>query len=132
MAKRAHAIRVKLPRYDYDRPGWRREILRRVTDAARHAGIKYEKADHIEVAVLIYFSKGKGLIIRDVDNLLKHVLDALQGHFGRSKAPPEERLIQNDNQVYRAVLEKRRRPKILDRSAGGKLLVRLHQKGPWP
>jgi Holliday junction resolvase RusA-like endonuclease len=83
----------------------------------------------LEVAALIYLKKGKGLVIRDVDNLVKHILDALQGRFGATREA--NCLIGNDNRIFKVVVEKRRRPKNLDSSYGGKLVIRPYQKGTW-
>ena len=70
------------------------------------------------------------MAIRDVDNLVKHVLDALQGRFGAERS--KNRLIENDNRVYRVVVEKRSRPKNLHKGYGGKLLIRPYRKSHWP
>jgi Holliday junction resolvase RusA-like endonuclease len=66
------------------------------------------------------------LRIQDVDNLLKHVFDALQGRLGGSKTrPPQRRLIPNDHQVRKVLVEKVRLP---DRKYGSQLIVRKYTR----
>src|SRR5688572_3527587 len=119
MAKSRSIIRVKLPTLIVrDKSAWRRAIHAVVQETK----VKYQPSTELEVGVLLYLSKGKGLITRDVDNLLKHVLDALQARYGASRGA--NAFIANDNCVQRVVVEKRRRPKNLDESYGGKLEIR--------
>jgi hypothetical protein len=123
----------RLPGYQHDRYEWRKKILERAQLAARTAGVIYSKKDHLEVVVLLYLNKGKRLIIHDVDNRLKDILDALQGRFGGAKADrSENRLIDNDRQVCRVVMEKQKIPKHLDATAGGKMLIRPFRPSRWP
>lgn len=124
MAKKRQVIRVRLPRYDKDHAAWRQAIL----DNILATGVFYSPTTdngaklQLEVLVTFYLSRGKGESIRDVDNLVKHVLDAFQGRFGDTRA--EKRLIENDNIVRRVVMEKRSRPKNLSNEYGGKLVIR--------
>jgi hypothetical protein len=95
--------------------------------------VKYESTDSFDVVVLLYLTKGKRHDIHDVDNRLKDILDALQGRFGGSKGVhSKRRLIQNDRQVCRVVIEKQTIPKSLGANAGGRLLVRPYQRRRWP
>lgn len=128
MAKNSKVIRVKLPRYNKDHAAWRQAILANILEA----GVIYQPVSKegkrltLEVLVTFYLSRGKGESIRDVDNLVKHVLDAFQGRFGKTRA--SDRLIENDNIVRRVVMEKRARPKNLSNDYGGKLVIRPYVK----
>jgi hypothetical protein len=83
--------------------------------------------------VLLYLKKGKRHDIHDVDNRLKDILDALQGRFGGSKTiKSKSRLIQNDRQVCRVVIEKQKIPKSLGDDAGGRLRIRPYERRRWP
>ena len=130
MPKHRKTIRTSLPPHNTVKRRWRRAIRDSVVKAANRAGVIYGSSEPLEVAVLVYLSKGKAVSTRDVDNLVKHVLDAFQGRFGSVKG--KRRLIENDNLVYRLVVEKRNRPKHLTALYGGKLLIRRYQKGRWP
>ena len=126
MPKKSRTIRVKLPGYQKDRSRWRQRIL----DAVLEAGITYDEDEPLEVVVLLYMTKGKRIAIHDVDNRLKDILDALQGRFGSRRA--RKRLIENDNRVHRAVIEKQPIPKVLSEDAGGYLLIRPYRPRRWP
>ncbi len=53
------------------------------------------------------YSDGKKLQIIDVDNRLKDILDALLGRAGGGrKIAAMKPVIQNNNQIYRVVIEK--------------------------
>lgn len=133
MAKNRRTITALLPGYERNRYRWRRRILAKILQASRKAGVKYESTDIFEVVVLLYLSKGKRHDIHDVDNRLKDILDALQGRFGGSKGVHcKRRLIHNDRQVCRVVIEKQTIPKSLREDAGGRLLVRPYQCRRWP
>src|SRR6266436_2192598 len=81
MAKSRKTISTMVPTYQKDRQQWRRDILDNVLSAALSAGVQYDRDDHLEVVILLYLKKGKRLLIHDVDNRLKDILDALQGKF---------------------------------------------------
>jgi len=134
MAKTRRTIQCRLPTYQRDRQQWRKEILANVLKAA--TGIEYDQTDQLEVVILLYLSKGKRLAIHDVDNRLKDILDALQGRFGGSKTRGHERrLIENDNQICRVLIEKQKIPKMYSDhacDAGGKLLIRPYKRHRWP
>lgn len=133
MAKGRHTITTLLPGYERNRYRWRRRILANILQAAKKAGVTYDLKDRFEVVVLLYLRKGKRHDIHDVDNRLKDILDALQGRFGGSKTSRSKyRLIQNDRQVCRVVIEKQTIPKSLDADAGGRLLVRRYERRRWP
>jgi hypothetical protein len=104
-----------------------------VLHARGKAGIEYGPDDLLEVVVLLYLKKGKRHDIHDVDNRLKDILDALQGRFGGPKSPrTKSRLIENDNQVCRVVMEKQPIPKLFGDDAGGRLLIRPYRARRWP
>ena len=134
MANTHCTIQCKLPTYQKDRSKWRKDILANVMEASR--GIKYDKEEQLEVVVLLYLSLGKRLDIHDVDNRLKDILDALQGRFKRTRERTKEKfLIENDNQVYRVLIEKQKIPKRFGdgaKDAGGKLLIRPYTVHRWP
>jgi hypothetical protein len=133
MAKIRRTLTASIPTYDTNHGRWRRGILASVLGVARRDGIRYGPDDLLEVVVLLYLKKGKRHGIHDVDNRLKDVLDALQGRFGGPKAiRGKARLIANDNQVCRVVMEKQPIPKMLGDDAGGLLLIRLHRPHRWP
>lgn len=133
MAKSKRTITALLPGYERDRYRWRRRILAKVRQVAIKSGIRYDTDDRFEVVVLLYLTKGKRHDIHDVDNRLKDILDALQGRFGGSKAIQSKlRLIRNDRQVCRVVIEKQTIPKSLGDNAGGRLLVRPYERRRWP
>jgi len=114
-----------------DRQQWRRDILNNVLGAALSAGVHYDRDDQLEVVVLLYLKKGKRLLIHDVDNRLKDILDALQKKFRGSKSFAKEPLIGKDNQIYRVLIEKQEPPKRYP-FAGGRLLIRPYQRHRWP
>lgn len=136
MAKVPRTIYCILPTYQRDRQKWRRGILQKVREAARFAGVEYDRDDCLEVVVLLYLKRGKQQAIHDVDNRLKDVLDSLQGRFGSKRTVGDEyRLIANDNQICRVLIEKQPIPKRFSSDAtdaGGRLLIRPYKKCGWP
>ena len=136
MAKVPRTIHAILPTYQRDRRKWRRDILENVHRSACAAGVEYGGDDCLEVVVLLYLKRGKQQAIHDVDNRLKDVLDSLQGRFGSERTIGEEyRLIANDNQICRVLIEKQPIPKRFRSdatNAGGRLLIRPYKKCGWP
>ena len=133
MAKKPRTITARIPTYQKNRGQWRRNILANVRGACQEAGVRYSSDDSFEVVVLLYLKKGKRHDIHDVDNRLKDVLDALQGRFGGPKSVRTKgRLIKNDNQICRVVMEKQPIPKMYGDDAGGKLLIRPYNAHRWP
>ena len=130
MPSRPGTITVNLPGYQRHRGQWRREINLAVRRAAAAAGVTYGPSDCCEVVVLLYLTEGKRLTIHDVDTRLKDILDALQGRFLSAKS--KDRLIDNDRQVCRVLIEKQKIPKHLPETAGGKLMVRPYRRHRWP
>jgi Holliday junction resolvase RusA-like endonuclease len=133
MAKIQRTISTVLPAYERDRNQWRRKILKLVLKARKQPWIDYDPEDRFEVVVLLYLKKGKRHIIHDVDNRLKDILDALQGRFGGPKSiRSKSRLIHNDRQVSRVVMEKQVIPKSLGDGAGDRLMIRPYEPRRWP
>ena len=133
MAKASRTITARIPTYRKNRGQWRRNILVTVREACQEAGVRYAPDEFFEVVVLLYLKKGKRHIIHDVDNRLKDILDALQGRFGGPKSVrTKRRLIKNDNQVCRVVMEKQPIPKMYGDDAGGRLLIRPYRAHRWP
>lgn len=134
MAKRPQTLEAPIPTYEKDRRVWRRKILASVLRARELAGVRYGPRDRLEVVVLLYLKKGKRHTIHDVDNRLKDILDSLQGRFGGPKsARKKTRLIENDNQVCRVVMEKQPIPKKYRKDdVGGRLLIRPYRARRWP
>jgi len=97
-------VTALVPGYERNRYQWRRRILANIIRAAKKAGVKYDDNHTFEVVVLLYLKKGKRYDIHDVDNGLKDILDALQGRFGGAQS--KHRLIENDRQVCRVIIEK--------------------------
>ena len=65
----------------------------------------------MEVHVRLYLEH-EAMLIHDVDNRLKDILDALQGRAGGSKKKHIlQAIIPNDKQVYRVTIEKAEPPK---------------------
>jgi len=107
MAKPPVKLKVRIPEYRRPRNAWRREIHKVVAEGLNKAGIRYKTTDKLEITARLYFGRNK-LRVVDVDNRLKDILDALQGHVGGAgkKHRMLKPIVQNDNQVYRAVVEK--------------------------
>ncbi len=134
MAKRPQTLKALIPTYEKDRGGWRRKILTSVLRARKLAGVRYDPRDRLELVVLLYLKKGKRHTIHDIDNRLKDILDSLQGRFGGPKsARKKTRVIENDNQVCRVVMEKQPIPKKYPNDdVGSRLLIRPYRAHRWP
>lgn len=126
MSKPRGTVRVRLPMYAYPRNAWRRKIHGVVADALEHAGIRYTATDHIALTIRLFLEDTK-LKVVDIDNRVKDVFDALQGHVGGNgkKARALPALIPNDCQIYRVTAEKSLPPK---QSHGyGHLIIQRHR-----
>lgn len=110
MPKRRMKLAVRIPKYVTPRNQWRRKIFRAVRAAASGA-VRYSESDRLELHLRLYFADEKQVGIHDVDNRLKDVMDALQGRMGGPKKnTPKERIIPNDHQIYRVIVEKQKAP----------------------
>lgn len=133
MAKTPRTLTASIPTYEKNRTRWRKGILASLLSARRKTRVNYGPDDRLEVVVLLYLQKGKRHAIHDVDNRLKDILDALQGRFGGPRSSrATTRLIDNDNQICRVVMEKQPIPKMFGDDAGGRLLIRPYQARRWP
>jgi hypothetical protein len=121
-------VRFRVPPYVSPRAAWRRRIHAAAARAIRQAGVEYGPDDALELDVTLYL-RGRALGLHDVDNRLKDIMDALQGHVGgtgkKHRALPP--LIPNDCQVFRVTIEKLAPPK---QSRGlGHVVVASHAAG---
>ena len=94
----------------------------------REVGARYEPGDLLELDVRIYLREAS-LRMHDVDNRLKDIMDALQGHVGGKggKSRWLHALIPNDSQIRRVVIEKQTPP---GQSHGlGHVIIRRHEPG---
>jgi len=124
MPKRRKTLRVRLPRFVSGRIGWRRLVHTACLVARRNGHIRYGEREKVELTVRLYLPARK-LRFVDLDNRLKHVMDALQGKLAGEgkKVSRRKRIIPNDCQVFRVVIEKRLQPRKRT-SSGGLLVVR--------
>jgi hypothetical protein len=112
MTVRKLRVRFRIPPYVTPRTEWRKLIHAEATRAMRAAGVRYRADDLLELDVRIYFPSA-AIWMHDIDNRLKDIMDALQGHSGGAgkKVRSLPALIPNDSQVCRVVAEKQRPPK---------------------
>jgi len=107
MPKRKLRVKFRIPPYVTPRAAWRRAIHSVATEAVGVARVAYSPEDRLELEVRIYLT-GAALAMHDVDNRLKDIMDALQGHVQgtgkKGRALPA--LIPNDSQVFRVTVEK--------------------------
>ena len=121
-----------------NRKEWRKAILRCARGAADALPGGWDADAQFEVVALLYLTKGKQLDKHDVDNRLKDILDGLQGAFAAKKdgkTRAEDRVIKNDRNVWRVVIEKQKLPKVYsnrDNPPGGRLLIRPYEIHRWP
>jgi len=99
--------KFRLPEYVSPRTSWRRMIHAVAEQALSDNGVVYRPDDKLELNVILYLTE-PSLRMHDVDNRLKDIMDALQGRVaGSGKEKPALRpLIENDNQIYRVIIEK--------------------------
>jgi Holliday junction resolvase RusA-like endonuclease len=117
MPKRRAKLVVAIP--DYPTPGkglagergmaWRRAIHRAARRAAREQEVIYESGSALQVDITLYLASGQ-MRFHDVDNLTKHLFDALQGRLGGTKSMRAvSPVVPNDAQFQRLTIEKRER-----------------------
>ncbi len=111
MAVRRLRVQFRIPPYVTPRREWRSSIHAEASKAMQRAGVTYRPDDLLELDVRIYFPSA-AIWMHDIDNRLKDIMDALQGHIGGTgkKARSLPALIPNDSQVCRVVAEKQRPP----------------------
>jgi Holliday junction resolvase RusA-like endonuclease len=114
MPKTKIKLQVRLPDYPAKnstgagRPGmrWRRAIYQAIKTAADAQGVALYEGDQLECDVVLYLSPHR-LNVNDIDNLLKHIFDALQGRLGGPKGGTQRwALIPNDYQIRLVTIEK--------------------------
>lgn len=120
MAAPRRLLRVQLPQFGvvHGRP-WRKAVHTKLLSARRQRGVRFARGQPVAVTVTVNLRPAH-LKKVDIDNVLKHVLDALQGVLageGKKRAKLHKRIVLNDNLVWSATVEKRRAPR--KRSAGG-------------
>jgi hypothetical protein len=126
MSKTRRTVKVRLPMYASPRNAWRRKIHEVVSGTLEQAGIRYTAKDQFDLTIRLYLEDSK-LKVVDIDNRVKDVFDALQGHVGGNgkKARALPPLIPNDCQIFRVTAEKSLPPK---QSHGcGHLIIRRHR-----
>jgi hypothetical protein len=111
MSKTTMNIKARIPSYVSPRTQWRRAIHTAFAEACEQRSVQYRSGDMLELDIVLYLEDEK-LLIHDLDNRLKDIMDALQGRAGGSKATPTlPPIIPNDRQIYRVVIEKKKPPK---------------------
>ena len=93
----------------------------------KETNVRYGDEDKLELIVRLYFDETK-LSSIDIDNRLKDIMDALQGHVGGTgkKQRLLKPIIPNDSQIYRVKAEKSLPP---SQSHGlGHLIIRKYKK----
>lgn len=112
MGKPRLKVTFRIPPYVSPREVWRRRIHAAAARAVRESGVEYGPQDALELGVTLYL-RGRALDLHDVDNRLKDLMDALQGHVGGTskKRRALAALIPNDRQVFRVTVEKLAPPK---------------------
>jgi len=136
MAKARTTLVVLLPPYPEKAVGkaglapgmtWRRKVHAAIKQAAELSKVDtYPAGTEIECTVRLALQRPR-LNVQDVDNLLKHVFDALQGRLGGSKSrAPRWQLVPNDYQIRKVVVEKVPAPQ---RKYGSRLAVRKYTRG---
>ncbi len=106
MSKHPKTLKIRVPPYRTPRNKWRKEIHEGIEKIRIKTRENYTSSDKLEVKIRLYLGKKK-LLIHDIDNRLKDILDALQGSAGETKSKPTiPPLIPNDNQIYRVKIEK--------------------------
>lgn len=138
MAKQKVKLQVRLPPYPTPKAGsrltartpglaWRRQVYGAIMKAASVQGVKRLEGTEVDAELVIYLDPESQLRFHDIDNLLKHVFDALQGRLagvGRGQ-PLNQALLPNDHQIRRVIVEKRPPSKATQSS---RLVVRDYAK----
>jgi Holliday junction resolvase RusA-like endonuclease len=89
---------------------WRRDIHAAIAKKARDRKIRYLRDAKLDVSVVLFMGEQQ-IRVHDVDNLTKHLFDALQGKLGgKGKTAQKHRgVVPNDAQMHKLTVEKRRR-----------------------
>jgi len=102
-------IRIRLPEFKPPhKTAWREEIHNEISKYK----VKCLKTHKVELLVRFYLDK-EMIKKTDIDNMLKDVMDALQGYVcgHKKKYHSRKRIICNDNQIYKVTVEKKLPPK---------------------
>ena len=110
MVNRRLKLQVRIPNFETDAKAWRLKIHAAIEKAQAGRNIQYSKDDKLEVEICLYLQNPK-LTRLDLDNRAKNILDALQGFVFDKGKGGRTRIVPNDNQIYRLVVEKRLPPK---------------------
>ena len=106
MAKKRLKITFRLDEYCFPRLAWRTKIYKRALEAAETTRVIFSPQDKLQLIIRLYLTP-KELLVHDVDNRAKDVMDSLQGRLGGPKSKCKRKpIIPNDNQVYKLVVEK--------------------------
>jgi Holliday junction resolvase RusA-like endonuclease len=89
---------------------WRRDIHAAIAEKVAEREIRYLRDADLDVNIVLFMGEQQ-MRVHDIDNLTKHVFDALQGKLGgRGKAVQKHRaVVPNDAQMHRLTIEKRKR-----------------------
>lgn len=110
MAKQPLSLKVRLPRYASPRNEWRKKLHSSIMTALKDKGIEYTTDQKLELRITLYLTE-PDIKFHDVDNRLKDIMDSLQGRMGGSKKEQlNKRLIPNDRQIYKVIIEKKQPP----------------------
>jgi hypothetical protein len=118
MPKLRMTLSFRIPPYKHPRNEWRQKIHRRAVEAAHDRGIplkRIKKLPAVAVNARLYLDKNAEEM-NDVDNRLKDILDALQGHAGGPKGRKGKKrrlrpkIIENDKVVRQVLIRKSRTP----------------------
>lgn len=116
---------------------WRERILKTVLESAADLRVPlitsprsgatyiYDEPDRLSLPATVYLD-GHALMDCDVDNLLKEIMDGLQGRFpghGPDPKRPPRRVIRNDRLVWRVEVEKVKRRHDISVDIGGELTI---------
>jgi Holliday junction resolvase RusA-like endonuclease len=106
---------------------WRYRINKALRAEQLASGFTFAPDDRVEVAVYMRLRKGH-LAMQDLDNLLKDIFDAIQGRVGKPRIGwgTPIRLLQNDNQIYRVIMEKSLATEV--QRPGGTLRIRRYRQ----
>lgn len=138
MAKPRMKLNVVIP--DYPKPrtsggkprtrglAWRRGIYEAIVERADARKIRYLKESKLDVSILLFLTNNQIKHGHDLDNMTKHLLDALQGKLGGAgkTAQDNQAIVPSDSQVRRLSIEKRERKTIKEKS---RLIVRTYREG---
>lgn len=127
MPKQKSKIYFQIEPYASPRNYWRKQIHSAASIALNKQNMISPLEGKLEINVVL-FLESSATEFHDVDNRLKDVLDALQGRMGGPKAEHRyRRLIENDNQVFRATIT--RKLKTKKNKSGGHVTISVPSRG---